>query len=313
MRTVAQRGMRRLRDTGGTVLFRTIQWSSVQLGRFSPRVQTRIVRAVQLAAEVHVKSAEDDVSVHAAALTYNCFLSMLPLALVGVSLASLIHEPDPSQWTGRLLETVPGLAPLVQEHMAAVESSRTSLSVIGLIGALWVGSTLTSRAQRELDTIFGGRQNFVVNRVRALGVSIVLGALVIALLMTSAFLSRLTADGVIGLAMYLVVRLAIVLAMFGYWVMTYRLLTPTKGVRLADHLVGAVWMTVGFELLRVVGGLYIGNFIAKTTAVYGTIGSIFGLLLFIRLAMWLFLYGAEVSSIVRAEFRSSDQPDLRRH
>ena len=154
--------MRRLRDTGGTVLFRTIQWSSVQLGRFSPRVQTRIVRAVQLAAEVHVKSAEDDVSVHAAALTYNCFLSMLPLALVGVSLASLIHEPDPSQWTGRLLETVPGLAPLVQEHMAAVESSRTSLSVIGLIGALWVGSTLTSRAQRELDTIFGGRQNFVI-------------------------------------------------------------------------------------------------------------------------------------------------------
>ena len=302
MGTVAQRWTRRLRNSGETVVFRTLQWTSVQLGRFTPRVQTRIVRAVQLAAEVHVKSAVDDVSVNAAALTYNCFLSMLPLALVGLSLASLIREPDPSGWTGRLLETVPGLEQLVVSRLSTLEASRASLGIIGLIGALWVGSTLTSRAQRVLDKIFGGRQNFVVNRLRALGVSIVLGAVLIAFLGISAFLSRLSADGLIAVPVYLVVRVSLLLAMFGYWVLTYRLLTPTKGVRIVDHLPGSGWMTLGFELLRIVGGLYIGHFIAKTTSLYGTIGSIFGVLLFIRLSMWLFLYGAEVSSIARAEF-----------
>jgi membrane protein len=314
MGTVTQRWVTRLRNKGETLIFRTLQWTSVHLGRFTPRVQTRIVRVVQLALEVHVKSAADEVSVNAAALTYNCFLSMLPLAMVGLSAASFFKEPDPSGWTGRLFETIPGLAPLVQEKFESLQSTRTSLGVIGLIGALWVGSTLASRAQRALDKIFGGRQNFVVNRVRGIGVTIVLGALVIVSLGLSSFVSRLSADGLIAIPVYIAIRVVLVVVMFAYWLLAYRLLTPTHGIRIRDHLTGAVWMTLGFEVLRLVGGLYVGNFIAKTTALYGAIGAVFGLLLFIRLSMWLFLYGAEVSSIVRKAIPwSSLKADLRGH
>ena len=97
MGTLIQRVTRWLRDFGETWLLRLLQWISVQLGRFTPRVQTRIVRAVQVAVEVHVKSLLDDVSTQAAALTYATFLSLLPLLLVGFSLAGTViseHRPD---------------------------------------------------------------------------------------------------------------------------------------------------------------------------------------------------------------------------
>jgi uncharacterized BrkB/YihY/UPF0761 family membrane protein len=73
-------------------------------------------------------------------------------------------------------------------------------------------------------------------------------------------------------------------------------------------------MTIGFELLRLFGGWYVGRFVTKASALYGSIAAIFGILIFLRLAMWLFLYGAEISSILRDQIRwRSGQVHLRRH
>jgi membrane protein len=315
MATVAQRWTRRGRDLAETWIARALQLVSVGLGRFTPAVQTRLVRAVQLAVEVHLKSRADLVSVYAAALTYNAFLSILPLALVGLSIAGfMVDELGAPGWLQRVMEEVPGASELVQDRIASLQSARTGLGLIGLIGALWVGSTLTSRAQRALDRIFRGHENFLVNRVRALGVSIVLGAILLATIGVAGYVSGLSADGLIGLPVAVAIRVVLVVIMFGYWLLTYRLLTPTRSVPVRDHLTGTLWMTVGFELLRLFGGWYVGRFVAKATALYGSIAAIFGLLVFIRLAMWLFLYGAEISSILREELKPwSDQLHVHRH
>lgn len=315
MGTVAQRWTRRGRDLAETWIARTVQFVSVHLGRLTPRVQTRLARAVQLGVEVHLKSREDQVSVYAAALTYNAFLSILPLALVGLSIAGfMVDELGAPGWLQRVMEEVPGASELVQDRIASLQAARAGLGVVGLAGALWVGSTLASGAQRALDRIFRGHENFLANRLRALGVSIVLGALLLTTLGTVGFVSGLSADGVIALPVAIAIRVVLVVLMFGYWLLAYRLLTPTHGLALRDHLTGTIWMTLGFELLRLFGGWYVGRFVAKASALYGSIAAIFGLLIFIRLAMWLFLYGAEISSILRGELRSwSGQIHVRRH
>jgi membrane protein len=315
MASVAQRWSRRGRDLAETGLVRSIQLASVGLGKLTPRVQTRLVRAVQLAVEVHLKSREDQVSVYAAALTYNALLSILPLALVGLSLAGfLVDELGAPGWIQRVIEEVPGASALVQQRIDSLQAARTSLGVVGLVGALWVGSTLTSRAQKALDRIFGGRENFIVNRLRAIGVSIVLGALLLSTIGAATYVSGLTAEGLIALPLTILIRVAIASLMFGYWVLAYRLLTPTNTVPIRDHLTGALWMSIGFELLRLFGGWYVGRFVARASVLYGSIAALFGLMLFIRLAMWLFLYGAEISSILRDEVRSwSAQIHIHRH
>jgi membrane protein len=301
MGTVAQGWTRRGRDLAQTWLARGVQLASQLLGRLSPRAQTRLVGWIQVALEIHVKSREQEVSVRAAALTYTAFLSIPPLMLVGLSIAGfLISDADVSAWVDRVLATVPGLQELVQQQLETMRAARTTLGLVGLVGALWLGTTLASRAQVTLALIFGADTTSIVNRARAVAVSIALGVILLASLGVSSLVSGLTAEGVIALPVELAVRVLLGAIMLGYWILAYRLLGPA-GLGTRDHLSGALWMTIGFELLRVLGGWYVGNFVVRASALYGAIGAVFGVLIFIRLAMWLFLYGAEISSIVLRE------------
>ena len=104
-------------------------------------------------------------------------------------------------------------------------------------------------------------------------------------------------------------RLLLLLVEFGYFLLLYKLLTPSKTLRWRDHLPGAILMTLGFGVLKIVGGILVDRTIEHWSSLYGTIGGIFGLLLIIRLAMWIFLYGAELSSVlVRQEHGEAGVP-----
>jgi membrane protein len=302
MGTLIQRVTRWLRDLGGTWLLRLLQWVSVQLGRFTPGVQTRIVRAVQVAVEVHVKSLVDDVSTQAAALTYATFLSLLPLFLVGFSLAgTVITSVGTSDWFQDLIAGIPGLSEAGLDSLRHQLQTRADIGLIGLIGALWAASVLSSRAERALATVFGVKRRSVVNRFRAMMITVVLGAVVIGGLVGGAVLEGLDLHGLIVIPAWVVVRILLLLVEFGYFLLLYKLLTPSKTLRWRDHLPGAILMTLGFAALKIIGGILVDTTVEHWSSLYGTIGGIFGLLLIIRLAMWIFLYGAELSSVLIRE------------
>ena len=304
MGTLVQRVVRWLRDFGETWVLRLLQWISVQLGRFTPRVQTRIVRAVQVAVEVHVKSLADDVSTQAAALTYATFLSLLPLFLVGFSLAgTVISSVGETEWFQTFINGIPGLSETGLDTLGDQLRSRADIGVVGLIGALWAASVLSSRAERALSTVFGVKRRNVVNRFRAVMITVVLGAVVIGGLIVSAVVQSLDLDGLIAIPAWFVVRALLALIEFGYFLLLYKLLTPSRTLRWRDHLPGAILMTIGFGVLKIVGGVIVGLTVAHWASVYGTIGGIFGLLVIIRVAMWIFLYGAELSSVLVRERR----------
>ena len=84
------------------------------------------------------------------------------------------------------------------------------------------------------------------------------------------------------------------------WGTVYRLLTPSPGPRLREHLPGALVFTVGFLVLERFGAAYVTGVVTRSTALYGTIGAIFGLLAFLYAVMWLFLLSAEISQLLRS-------------
>jgi membrane protein len=302
MANLIQRVTRWLRDFGETWILRTIQWVSIQLGRFTPRVQTRIVRAVQVAVEVHVKSLLDDVSTQAAALTYATFLSLLPLLLVGFSLAgTLIANVAETSWFQQLIAGIPGLAETGLGSVQQEMQSRADIGFIGLVGALWAASVLSSRAERALAKVFNVKRRSVVNRFRAIVITVVLGAVVIGGLVVGAVVESYDLHGLIVIPAWIAVRIALLLVEFGYFLLLYKLLTPSKTLRWRDCLPGAILMTLGFGVLKIIGGTLASHTIEHWSSLYGTIGGIFGLLLIIRLAMWIFLYGAELSSVLLRE------------
>ena len=82
---------------------------------------------------------------------------------------------------------------------------------------------------------------------------------------------------------------------FGLFLLAYTVLTPGRlGWR--THLPGALVMTAGWELFKLAGGLLIEYYLTRATLLYGTIGAIVALLLFLRLGSDLFLIAAELSA-----------------
>lgn len=310
MGTLIQRVTRWLRDLAGTWLLRLIQSLSVGLGRFTPGVQTRIVRAVQVAVEVHGKSLVDDVSTQAAALTYATFLSLLPLLLVGFSLAgTVVKSVGPSDWFHELVGGIPGLSQAGLTSLEQQLQAHTDIGLVGSIGALWAASVLSSHAERALARVFDVKRRGVVNRLRAVLITVVLGAVVIGGLVVGALLQSADLHGLVAIPVWIVVRLLLLLVEFGYFLLLYKLLTPSKTLRWRDHLPGAILMTLGFAVLKIVGGILVDLTVHHWSSLYGTIGGIFGLLLIIRLAMWIFLFGAELSSVlVRQEHGEAGVP-----
>jgi membrane protein len=312
MANLAQLVTRCLRNLTQTSIARALQMVSELLGRFSPGVQTRIVRWVQMAVEVHAKSRADDVSTHAAALTYAAFLSTVPLIMLGLALTGglLRSSTADADWFSQLVGAIPGLASLIESKETQLTKSATGLGLIGLIGVLWTASVLSSRATRALAVVFGLPQRSVVNRVRALGVTIGLGiALFVSLGLTGLILAIET-RGVLSVPAQLLSSLALLLLEVGYFTLAYWLLTPRRELWIVDHVSGGVLMASGWNVLKYLGAFFCDRMISRASALYGTLGAVFGLLLFIRVTMWLFLYGAEVNSLVRAirrEDRNSRQ------
>jgi YihY family inner membrane protein len=300
MANLTQRATHRVRDTAQTTLARAIQLASQFLGRFTPRVQTRIVRAVQVCVEVHLKSGVDDVSTHAAALTYAAFLSLIPLIMLGLAVTGALETTTTAdaRWYTEVVSSIPGLAPLIESQQQTLTANAASLGVVGIVTVLWTASTLTNRAQRALGIVFGAPKRVIANRFRALGVTIGLGVTLIATLALTGLIVGLHVDGLLSFPLKVGSFLVLLALDVGYFTVAYWALTPLRGVPLREHLAGGVLMAAGWAILSFVGVYLVDRSISHASALYGTLGTVFGLLLFIRLAMWLFLYGAEVTSLV---------------
>jgi uncharacterized BrkB/YihY/UPF0761 family membrane protein len=91
-------------------------------------------------------------------------------------------------------------------------------------------------------------------------------------------------------------RVVILAGQFVFALITYRVLTPGKGPRLRDHVLGTIVFIIGFEGLVALGGVYFAHVISKASALYGALGSLFGAIAFLFAASWLLLLGAEVSA-----------------
>jgi uncharacterized BrkB/YihY/UPF0761 family membrane protein len=88
---------------------------------------------------------------------------------------------------------------------------------------------------------------------------------------------------------------ALACATFMFAILTYRLLTPGRGPTFRQHVPGSMLFTVGWLLLHLLGAEYVHRVVTRTTALYGAIGVIFGVLAFLYLTMWWLLLCAELT------------------
>ena len=215
----------------------------------------------------------------ASAITLSAFLSLFPLLLVATAVIGFVSagSSNVADDVIRELGLTGEAAQTVRDAVAAAENSRRAASIVGLAGLLWTGLGLVAALQYAFDSVWQVKGRGLKDKL--FGVAWLIGA---GLLFAGSF----AITGVIRLVpmlapLNIVLGLAVGTLLF-LW--TQRILC-NRDVGWRPLLAGAIVAAVGFEILKAVGSFYVPRLVASSSALYGSIGTVFAIL------AWLFFFG----------------------
>ena len=269
---------------------------SALLRRIDLFQRERIWAAIPVA--VVKKFGDDGANREAALIAWWGFFSLFPLLLLFTAILGFVLAGDPGA-EHSIRSSALSNFPVVG---ASLSSGRLGGSVsglvIGVVGALLSGTSVTIAAQNAFDTVYAvpkrERDNPFKARLRGFAVLIVLGVLQIVATGATAVIGSIggTGTNVLGIAVGFLLNLVLFLAVF-------RLLTdavvPTRHLR-PGILTAAVLWTV---LLRV-GAIYTQHVVQGAGNAYGTFALTLGLLTWLYVGARMLVYSAELNSVLTA-------------
>jgi len=242
------------------------------------------------------KFSDDGAGSLAALVAYYAFFSIFPLLLVLVTILGFVLQGDANAQKS-VENSVLGQFPVIgdQIHVHQLSGSATAL-VIGLVVSLLGGLGVTQAAQNAFDRVwavpFKDRPDFLRKRLRGLLLLVCLGALFV----VSTAVSGLAAG--LGGPWFKIASYAISLTVnFALFLAAFRFLTsatiPTRCL-----WVGVAFAAVSWEILQVVGGLYINHVYRHASSTYSQFALVIALLVWLHLGAQLTLYSAEINVVV---------------
>ncbi|MCU1691683.1 MAG: putative integral rane protein [Frankiales bacterium] len=230
----------------------------------------------------------------AAAVTYYWFLSLFPIVLLAVSLLGYVYGDDAS---AKVQDALGGVLPpaLVETLGTTLEEAKGPAGVLGILGTLYSGLGWIDALREAIRSIWHQNVtagNIVVRKLLDVVVLVGLFATIGASVVTTGLVTGFTADALdllhvddstparvftrlLGYALALVADTALFLYLFGR---LSRVANPFRRL-----IRGALLGAVGFEVLKVLGGIYVARTTSKGEATYGTFAVVVGLLLFLNL------------------------------
>jgi membrane protein len=249
----------------------------------------------------------DNAPLMAAGLSFYVMLTLAPLLVVLMAVASLFLAPSILQ--DRLVASAAqaaggDAAAVLREVLRALQgaSAGALASVLGIGATLLAASNMILQMRYALNVVWGVPRGvatvrgFVLGRFRLL---LVLAALVMVMLVWVTLDASLTVlDGVLRHALPhggVLVQGLTFLASLGLnsvlFALIYRIV-PEAGVQWRDVGLGAVVGALGFTFGKVLLGMYFD--VSDALRVYGTAASLAAVLLWLYFSGLVFLFGAEM-------------------
>lgn len=217
--------------------------------------------------------------------------------LVAAAVVGFLAAGDP-EVPDRIIDALSLEGDAAQTIRTAVETaqnSRQAASVLGVAGLFWSGLGVTNALALAVRTPWQFKAAGLKTRLD--GVIWLVGGIVlfggaIALGSTLNFLpdavpKPLVSIGVIGAG------LAVELAFFlwTFWILGDRRL-PWRAL-----LPGAVLGAIGFEILKLIGTVYVPNLVAKSSSLYGPLGVVFAILAWLAIFARLIVYASTLNVV----------------
>lgn len=216
----------------------------------------------------------------AGAVTLMGFISVFPLLLVAIAIVGFVSS-NSVDLAGDIVSRL-GLtaqaADVVRTSIRKAEQSRKAASIIGLAGLLWSGLGLVGAVQQALNATWQVHGRGL--RDKLTGLAWLAGT---AVLFAGSFAVSAAIKFLPGF--FAPVNILVGLAVdVGLWLWMMKEL-PNHDVGWKPLLPGAIAGAIGLEVLKVVGSIYVPHLVASSSALYGSLGVVFGIL------MWLLFFG----------------------
>jgi uncharacterized BrkB/YihY/UPF0761 family membrane protein len=217
----------------------------------------------------------------AAAITLYGFLALFALCALAVAIVGIVATgnddvaDDIVSWLG-----VHGdAAKMVTDAVKNASHSAKVVSVVGLVGLAWVGSSFAVAVAGAYDVAWGVPSR--VSRARVVGLGWLLGGgvlLAIGSFVTAGF--ALLPVLVTPLVLLGSMTVDTLLFLWTSWVLPNRPAPPWRSL-----LPACIFGALGLEALKIAGGYVVPMLVERSSAVYGTLGTVFALV------AWLWVLG----------------------
>ncbi len=275
----------------GAVLYRTV---NRRLGGV-PEVLVNAYRAF-----TEARAAES-----AASLAYYALFALFPFMLVLIFVGTLFlgSKRAETELIDMVTQMLPGSQLFIQQNLANIMEQRGAVTLIGVVGLIWSSSGFFSALSRNLRRAWPDFQglNMIAQRLTGIGAMLVLGLLLIVWSAINVIFSSIPQllDFVPGMDVFWsrVVRIVPVLIVLPMLAGLYRWTArPGRGWR--GVLIGAAVAAVFLQGLILGFGWYLSSGLVNYDRVYGSLGGVIALLVFVYLMSFIILFGAYLAAAV---------------
>jgi len=278
----------------------------------------RLLKKVyRLIADVLKEFSEDNGALVSAGMAFFGLLSLIPLLLLAVAALgyAIGSERAFESVVGLVRQYLPTASSELRENLYAIRRSSGVVGGLGLLGLLWTGSQMFVILQLAMNIALdvNRKPGFVITRLRALGMVLLAGALFAASIALTWTIGALRAFdiavfGLRGLKFdpfwdFVLSLLPIIVSMAMFFLI-YKYL-PTIEMGVVGPLIAGITAGALFEVAKWGFGLYVANF-GNFSAVYGSIGGVVILMLWIYYVSLITVLGAEVASVYRKHEKTAN-------
>jgi YihY family inner membrane protein len=292
---------------------RQVGWVERQVRRVDRFQQRHAVIAFPWA--VVQKFGNDQAGSKATLMAYYGLFALFPLLLLLATVLGFVLSGNPAL-REQLIDSALGNIPVIGEQLRSevhpLEGNTTAL-IIGIAGTLYGSLGIGFAAQNAMNTVWNipyvRRPSFWKRYARTFGV---IGLLGLAVLSSTALTTFATAiahgfsASVLGIAGSVLVNL-------GLFLLAFMVLTA-EPLRPREVAVGAIFATVFWETLQLIGTWYVTRGLRNASPTYGFFAVVITLLSWLYLGSQLTLWAAEINVVLRYRLwpRGVTQPPLTR-
>ncbi len=245
----------------------------------------------------------------AASISYYTLFSIFPLLLSILAIGSFFVNQATVE--RELLEFLPNVLPVSQEFILSnVQQAfklRGAVSSIALLGLIWSATAVFTTIIRNINAAWPAAAPHSFIRMRLWSLAII-AAMVLLLILSSFSLTLRHLLNNLGIAidysliskflssyfytkvLPILVRVLVFFSLY-FWV-------PQIKVKKMSALTGAVVATFLWQLITIIFSAYLSSGLAKYEIVYGSLGKMIALLVWIYLSSWIVLFGAHLTSSI---------------